>query len=353
MIVLTGEPPQGVVVALSADGDTLAVGDQWDSSSTTGINGDPDDNSAEWSGAVHVFRFESSAWVKQAYIKASNTDAKDFFGGAISLSANGNALAVGASGEGSSAIGINGDQNNGPWCCSGAAYLFRFDGNAWSQQAYIKPSNTPLSEAFGTSVALNSSGDTLAIGAPNEGNCSSGINGYQYAQCPESRIGYDFGAVYLFRLDGLEWWQQAYIKGRSIGKDHFGQSLDLSANGNTLVVGEPSSVALDTSGAYVFRFDGTNWFREIRFEYYLFSDPVYGDPPRVGASIATNDDGTLIALGGCGGPYLLRHDGFDWTFGEFGRVVSPPGPGFCFGARVTLSGDSATLVILNDGVYVY
>ena len=97
----------GVSVALSADGNTLAVGADGEANSATGINGDQADNSFRNSGAVYVFSRNGSLWEQQAYIKASNPDPFDTFGESVSLSADGNTLAVGASGESSSATGIN------------------------------------------------------------------------------------------------------------------------------------------------------------------------------------------------------------------------------------------------------
>ena len=58
------------------------------------------------------------------YFKASNTGRFDNFGVAISLSADGDTLAVGAIDEDSSATGINGDQNNNSTPSSGAVYLY-------------------------------------------------------------------------------------------------------------------------------------------------------------------------------------------------------------------------------------
>ena len=118
----------GFAVALSADGNTLAVGATQEESNATGINGNQNDNSRFVAGAVYVFRFNGMNWLQQAYVKASNTDFSVWFGTAVSLSADGNTLAVGASSESSGATGINGDQNNNLATVSGAAYVFRFDG---------------------------------------------------------------------------------------------------------------------------------------------------------------------------------------------------------------------------------
>ncbi len=46
---------------------------------------------------------------------------------------------------------------------SGAAYVFTRTGGVWSQQAYLKASNTDASDQFGLAVAV--SGDTVVVGA--------------------------------------------------------------------------------------------------------------------------------------------------------------------------------------------
>ena len=114
----------GSAVALSADGNTLAVGSEWEDSNARGINGDQTDNTVNGSGAVYVFRRSGSTWTQQAYVKASNTDVGDWFGYAVALSTDGNTLAVGADYEDSNARGINGDQTNNSADLSGAVYLY-------------------------------------------------------------------------------------------------------------------------------------------------------------------------------------------------------------------------------------
>jgi hypothetical protein len=79
-------------MALSADGNTLALGARGEDSSATGINGDQVSNSAANAGAVYVFVRSGATWIQQAYLKASNTNPIDLFGYTVSLSANGNTL---------------------------------------------------------------------------------------------------------------------------------------------------------------------------------------------------------------------------------------------------------------------
>ena len=191
----TGDDSFGRSVALSADGNTLAVGATREDSSATGINGDQADNSAPVSGAVYVFTRSGSLWEQQAYIKASNTNAFDRFGESVSLSADGNTLAVGAVSKDSSATGINGDQTDDSVFSSGAVYVFTRSGSVWEQQAYIKASNTDADDFFGLQVSLSADGNTLAVGANGEASSATGINGDQNDNAAE-----DAGAVYVLSL---------------------------------------------------------------------------------------------------------------------------------------------------------
>src|SRR5690606_35208174 len=76
------------------------------------------------------------------FIKASNTDAYDWFGWSLALSADGSTLAVGAPAENSKATGVNGDQADNTSPSSVAVYVFTQVEGDWMQQAYLKASNT-------------------------------------------------------------------------------------------------------------------------------------------------------------------------------------------------------------------
>ena len=225
----------GSSVALSSDGSTLAVGAIGESSSAKNIDGNQDDNSAASSGAVYAFTRVGTVWTQQAYIKASNTDNSDSFGYSITLAADGDTLAVGAFCEDSSATGIDNNQSDNSLSCSGAAYVFKRIGTAWSQQAYIKASNAGNLDYFGSAVALSSDGATLAVGAPWESSNATGVGGDQGNDSLTQA-----GAVYVFTYAMGAWTQQAYIKASNPNvDDQFGLSVSLSADGGTLAVGAP------------------------------------------------------------------------------------------------------------------
>lgn len=75
---------------------------------------------------------------------------------------------------------------------AGAVCVFTRSGGVWSQQAYVKASNTGQ-DLFGESVALSGDGSTLAVGARNESSNATGIDGNQADNSANGA-----GAVYVF-----------------------------------------------------------------------------------------------------------------------------------------------------------
>ena len=211
------------------------MGASGDSSSSTGVGGDPHDHSVNDSGAAYVFTRVAGRWSQQAYIKASNPDNVDGFGAAVSLS--GETLAVGAHNESSAATGVSGDQadNSAPY--SGAVYVFTRSGDTWTQQAYLKASVTDPGDEFGRSLAL--SGNMLAVGAYREASAATGLDGD-----PLDNTSHDGGAVYTFNRTGDTWSQQHYVKATNTDAgDWFGWSVALA--GQTLAV----TASLEASAA--------------------------------------------------------------------------------------------------------
>ncbi|WP_295442306.1 FG-GAP repeat protein [uncultured Thiodictyon sp.] len=147
--------------AVAVSGDTVVVGAGRESSNATGVDGDQFNNSAAYSGAAYVFVRSGTTWGQQAYLKASNTEWQDAFGESLAIS--GDTVVVGAFGEDSNAAAVNGNQADNTAASAGAAYVFVRSGTVWTQQAYLKASNTQANDAFGVSVAA--SGDTVVVGA--------------------------------------------------------------------------------------------------------------------------------------------------------------------------------------------
>jgi len=282
----------GIFISLSSDGSTLAVG-AWGEASG---NADPNDDRALNAGAVYIFtRDIGGAWREQAYLKASNAEAGDFFGVAVSLSNDGSTLAVGANGETSA----NADPDDNSARGAGAVYVFTRDASGtWREQAYLKASNVEPFDFFGIAVALSSAGDTLAVGAAGEASANGD---------PDDNTARDAGAVYVFTRDAGTWREQAYLKASNAGAlDFFGIAVSLSSDGNTLAVGaeneasagvDPDDNSANNAGAvYVF---GRDIGGALREQVYLKSSNP-GAEDFFGVVVSLSSDGDTLAVGAWG-----------------------------------------------------
>lgn len=258
----------GEAVALSGDGNTLAVGAMNDASNATGVGGDPSNNTAPGSGAVFVFTRVAGAWSQQAYVKASTPNIGDSFGQAVALSTDGSTMVVGAPNEDSNAPGVNGDEANNAAFDAGAAYVFVRTGTVWAKQAYLKASNPGANDYYGLTATISGDGNTVAVGALSESSNGRGVGAVQANDAASSS-----GAVYVYSRIGAAWTQQAYIKSsNSDPNDNFGRRVVLSADGNTLAAsavnersassgigGDKADNTVATGAVYVFRRAAGAW----------------------------------------------------------------------------------------------
>ncbi|MCW5518914.1 hypothetical protein J1N09_03630 [Aureitalea sp. L0-47] len=352
----------GISVAINSDGSRIVVGAWGEDSNATGVNGDETNNSSSFSGAAYVFVRSGTTWSQEAYLKASNTDNFDGFGESVSINADGSRVVVTASGEESNATGVNGNEADNSASSSGAAYVFVRSGSTWSQEAYIKASNTELQDSFGRSVSLSGDASRLVIGASQEDSNATGINGNQ-ADNSANRA----GAAYVYVRSGSTWTQEAYVKASNTdGQDNFGQVVKLDADGNTMVVsstGEDSSAtgingnesdnSTSASGAvYVFTRSGSTWTQQA---YIKASNTDFNDLFGVSMSLTASGDGLLIGapvesgydsgIGGdqssndvfsSGAAYLLERSGSTWSQSLYIKACNV-GQGDRFGSGVALN----------------
>jgi ketosteroid isomerase-like protein len=230
----------GTSVAIS--GSTIVVGaHQEDSNQTTITNTDgvaSGDDSASNSGAVYVFKRDAAGdWIQDAYLKASNAQANDYFGNSVAIS--GSTIVVGAYEEDSSQTTITNTDGsasaNNSASNSGAVYVFKRDANGdWIQDAYLKASNAGAYDWFGQSVAI--SGSTIVVGAPQEDSNQTTITNND-GSASSNNSASNSGAVYVFKRDANgDWIQDAYLKASNAEYDDwFGRSVAIS--GSTIVVG--------------------------------------------------------------------------------------------------------------------
>jgi FG-GAP repeat protein len=265
-------------------------------------------------------------WTQQAYLKAANADPGDNFGYSVAISEN--LIAIGAPFEDSNAVGVNGDPADDSMQGAGAVYLFARDANGqWTQEAYIKPSNTAASGEFGRSVALD--GNTLVVGAP--------------------KMPMLVGSVYAFTRDAGGTWSQQAIIAASDPRSDAGFSQTLALRGDTLAVGAPFHTGIfDGSGAvYMFARQGSSWSEVVRLKG---SDTVSGD--NFGSSISMSEDTLAVGApgraGSTGAVYVFdRTAAGSWTQTASVHASNAESQD-TFGYAVALSGDWLAVSAENE-----
>ncbi len=290
----------GYAVALSADGNTLAVGADLEDGGNDGINTPTNNTETETeAGAAYVFNRTGTSWSEQAYIKSDHSVWYDHVGISVALSGDGTTLAVGAIGEDSDALGNwPADAGKG----SGAVFVYTRNSGSWSQQTMLKAANAGRFHRFGSALAFSSDGNTLAVGAKEEDSNTTGVD-----STPNPGILAGVGAAYVFGRSGTTWSQQAYIKAstRTSNYDYFGFALALSSDGNLLAVGShgensstrgvyasTNSTASNAGAVFVYERSGVSWASKT---FVKSSNTDSKDS--FGWGMAISGDGGTLAVG--------------------------------------------------------
>jgi hypothetical protein len=290
-------PPQYLKAAAPGElhhfGLTTALSDSWlavgDAGDDSAKRDDPFNDDAEAAGAVYVYARVPGGVGKRHYVKAPVPSAGDLFGASVAVSDD--LLAVGAVAEDSASTGAGGDQTNDDALAIGAAYVFRWQGDEWVFDEYLKPTNRMNRQSFfGASLAF--SGNTLAIGASGATGCAD--------QAPGDTTTPGRGAVYIANLRENGWSVDQCLtpQGPDLA-ELFGFRLALS--GDTLVTGGPfdsEAEACDVNGDFFDR-----------------------------------------SLHNCGAAYVLER-GSDGEWKEVQVLNAPdPRPDFVYGQSVAMSDD--------------
>ena len=356
-------------VSVSISGNTLVVGATHESSNAVGVNGNDNDNSAPFTGAAYVFIRSGTSWIQQAYLKASNTGVSTLFGNAVAI--DGDTLVVAAVGDSSSATGVNGNQSDGGLGLAGAAFVFVRENTTWSQQAYLKASNTDLGDRFGETVDI--SGDTIVVGAIDEDSGPEGSG-------ENDNSATNSGAAYVFVRTGTTWAQEAFLKA-SNAESEDGFSRSVSVDDDLVVVGaggEDSSAtgvngvssdnsAANSGAAYVFERVDATWNEQA----YLKASNTDSED-RFGRSVSASGNSVVVGavlersnilgqhtnnLVDAGAAYVFVQDGTTWAQQAFLKS-SDISPRDRFGRSVDISGEKLVVGAFREGfdegaVYVF
>jgi len=283
--------------SVAIDGNTALVGALRDDS---------------YSGSVYIFRFNGSSWVQEAKLRASDGAASDYFGRSVAIDGN------------TALIGAYGDDDKGS--SSGSAYIFRFNGSSWVQEAKLLASDGAASDYFGYSVAID--GNTALIGAYYGGK----------------------GSAYIFRFNGSSWVQEAkLLASDGAASDWFGYSVAI--DGNTDLVGAyaDDDKGSSSGSAYIFRFNGSSWVEETKllasdgaaYDFFGYSVAIDGNTALIGAYY-DDDKGT-----NSGSAYIFRFNGSNWV--EENKLLAPDGAASdYFGVSVAIDGNTALVGAYGD-----
>ncbi|HXB65432.1 MAG TPA: hypothetical protein VNV42_11215 [Solirubrobacteraceae bacterium] len=299
----------GRSLALSADGNTALVG--------TPRNGGE-------AGAALVLVRSGSTWTQQAELTSGQTGVDEgHFGHNVALSADGNTAAI-------SAPTLDGG--------SGAVWVFARAGSTWTQQAELTGAGELDVGHFGAGLALSPDGNTLAAGAPNDDRSA--------------------GAVWIFTRTGSTWAPQGPKLtggGEETGAGQFGRALALSGEGNLLLVGAPADNSL-TGAVWAFARSGTDWAQQGA----ILAGGEQSGPAHFGDSVALSTDGATALVGGrqdgakAGAAWVFASS--DSTFVQQGpKLLATSGESASgeLGWNVALSADGDTALIggLRDNGY--
>ncbi len=216
---------------INYDGSNFVIGAYREDSNARGINGDPFNTLATDSGAVYIYEVSSNSISDPTYVKASNTTASDYFGQSVSISSDGNTIAVGAPRNDTVVYPI--PDSPVSMTDAGSVYIFTRSNveEQWAQSSYIIRYyyGNNYTDLFGSDLSLSGDGNMLLISAPGEDSA--------LANNPTNNSAQESGAAFLYLRSDESWTQKRYIKSTNPEEqDNFGRGK-LSRDGDTIVIG--------------------------------------------------------------------------------------------------------------------
>ena len=351
----------GHSVSLSSDGGVIAIG------------GYGDDSNGSLSGAARIFSWSGSAWVLKGN-ELLGEAAGDGFGTSVSLSSNGDVVAIG------------GYTNDGNGSNSGYVQVFNWDGTSWVQKGVDIDGANP-GDFAGMSVSLSSDGDIVAVGSPgNDDNGSSSgcarifvwngtvwvqrgaaITGERAGDSAAERLGLSMsgdgntvaigarlnddngsnsGNVRVFTWNAAAWVQKGVDIDGEAADNYSGYGMCLSRDGQVVAIGAPGNNG-SRGHARVYAWNGAAWVqRGIDLDGDAAND-------NFGWSVSLSNDGGVVAVGAYrhgssrGHVRVYSWDGAAWV--QQGTDIDGEATGDTSGTSVALSSDGGIVAIGAPG----
>jgi hypothetical protein len=249
----------GHSVSMSADGSRVIVG---------APHANPDNY--ENAGSAYVYAWNGATWMQEDKLVPDAQQTFVYFGGSVSMSADGSKVVVGA-----------GHEDLDDIIEAGSAYVFERNEATWTKQAKLAASDKSTRDFFGTSVSISADGSKVVVGAP-----------YQEFKSPNAGSAY----VFAWNANGATWTQEARLAADDQKNgDNFGFSVSISAKGSRIIMGafqaDPDNT-FEAGSAYVFAWDGETWTQEAQL---VANDKQGGDAFGFAASMSA--DGSRIIFG--------------------------------------------------------
>lgn len=269
-------------------------------------------------GYTRIFEWNGTSWIQKG-TDINGEAPNDVAGSSISLNTNGNRIAIGAS----SNDGVNGSS-------SGHCRIYEWNGSAWNQLG--SDIDGEAANDFSGSVSINATGTIVAIGA--SGNDAGGTN---------------TGQVRVYEWNGSSWIQ----KGTDIDSDNananFGSLLSIDEVGTTFIASGYSFLNGALGFVKIYTWNGSNWVQK--------GQTILGDNGSdfLGTDVDINEDGSIIAVGAVTGnangyARVLKFIGNSWV--QQGADILGEANGDQLGRSISLNANGSIIAAgtpYNDG----
>jgi hypothetical protein len=307
-----GNDISGWSVSINSDGSTVAIG----SIKNTGAGTN--------AGHVRVYEWSGTSWIQKG-VDIDAEASQDQFGRSVSLSSDGNIVAVGAT------------QNDGAGTNAGHVRIYEWSGTSWVQKGADIDGEAP-GDVSGYYVSLASAGSVVAIGAPYNSDSGTGA-----------------GHTRVYEWSGSAWTQKGADIDGEAADDRFGFSVSMSSDGNIAAVGATQNDGAGTNAGHVrvYEWSGTSWVQK--------GADIDGEAPGdvSGFSVSMSSNGNLVVIGAYGnagtGTYagharIYQWNGSSWI--QRGTDIDGEAEDDYSGFSVSMSSDGNTVAIgahSNDG----
>ena len=339
----------GESVAISQDGNYAVVGS----------NGT---NAASSYGGIYIFNRSGSTWTQQHEIEGNIQSELGYnfnyshprMGDSVAISGDGTVIAFGVPTWGTTS-------NANPF--RGIVFIYTRTGTTWTYKTFLTGYGS--NGQFGSSLSISNDGNTIAIGSPqaNVTNNDVGHVSIYFRTTPSGTWsaqdgGMNYNSKILPHTFGAADWPSNF---KNIC---FGASVDLSNDGNTLVVGQPGVAAGNNGGsagmAWVYNRSGTTWSQDTnklqpteieQGDVYGLCVTISGDGNTIAVGSRGDDDaGYDDGIYNVGAVYVYVKSGGTWsqTHKLYPSGASRLATSY-FGETLSISDDGNTLLIGSRG----